>query len=548
MSSLEFDGVIIGAGHNALVLAGYMAKSGLKVALIERNVTIGGGCGTYMHPEYPGFLHELHSQFHRNIPNLPWYRDLELSNYGLDYIYPQANNGTPLSSGKNIVVHANPDVSYKSIERISKKDADSYYKVYHKYQEMGRKIWFVRDYSPPLPPDEEARLLEKSEMGREFLQINKRSAYDIVMDLFESVEMRTFYLFLYSIRGYLPSPESKNTGFAAVAMTYLGNKAMLPRGGSRMLTNALSKVVLTHGGMIFENHEVSRIITKNGTAIGVETTNGRKFMAKKFVVSSVDPTQTFLRFIDDGHLGSDFLKKVRNYKYGASARSFGVLFTLHAGIHQPPRYASEKWDPMINEVFNTCIGYETPESIIKHIHETMEGIVPSEIGLQCAVPTLFDPTRAPKGKHVLLAWQFAPYHIKGHGPEKWDEIKYSYLEKVLDRWADYAPNLRKSSGNIIYMFPQTPPDTERHLINMREGDFHVGALIPEQLVYNRPFPEVSNYRTPIKNLYLTGAPTHPTGNITGAPGYNTARVIAQDLGINLWWNPPDPRREWASLE
>jgi len=158
------------------------------------------------------------------------------------------------------------------------------------------------------------------------------------------------------------------------------------------------------------------------------------------------------------------------------------------------------------------------------------------------------PTRAPPGKHVLLAWQFVPYRIEGEKPERWDEIKWDFLEKVIAKWAEYAPNLNPRGNNIIYKFPQTPLDVERHLINMREGDFHVGALIPEQLGFNRPFREVSNYRTPIKNLYITGASTHPTGNITGAPGYNTARVIAEDLGLKLWWNPPDPRKVVSELK
>ena len=100
----------------------------------------------------------------------------------------------------------------------------------------------------------------------------------------------------------------------------------------------------------------------------------------------------------------------------------------------------------------------------------------------------------------------------------------------------------------MYKFPETPPDTERHLINMREGDFHVGALIPEQLGFNRPLPQVSGYKAPIDRLYLTGAGTHPGGNITGAPGYNAAQVVLRDLGKDVWWNPPDPRKVWAELD
>ena len=121
MKNYEFDGVIIGTGHNALVLAGYLAKSGLKVAVLERTCFIGGGADTFPSPFHPGFVHEYHSQFHRNIPNLPWHNDLELDQYGLEYIYPQVNNGMPLSDGRGLIVHANPNLTKKSSERFSKK-------------------------------------------------------------------------------------------------------------------------------------------------------------------------------------------------------------------------------------------------------------------------------------------------------------------------------------------------------------------------------------------------------------------------------------------
>ena len=548
MKNYEFDSVIIGAGHNALVLAGYLAKSGLKVAVLERTAFVGGGAGTFPSPFHPGFVHEYHSQFHRNIPNLPWYSDLELDQYGLEYIYPEVNNGMPLSDGRCLIVHADPNVTKKSIERFSKKDAENYFKIYHEYADMGRKIWFVRDYSPPIPPDEEHDLMTKSKVGREFLELNKKSAYEMVHELFENEALRAFYLFLFSVRGYLPVPTVKGTGFAIVAMTVMGNKAMMPRGGARQLTHALSLMVARHGGVIFPATEVGEIIIKNGRAAGVETTDGRKFMAKQCVVSSVDPTQTFLKFIGEKHLDSAIVEGIKNYKYGISGKSFGVLFALHAGTHEAPNYTASKWDPMINQAFNTCVGYESPEAVLDHLTGVIEGTPTENIGIQCACPTLFDPTRAPKGKHVLLAWQFAPYSIKDAGPQEWEKIKHEYLEKVLARWAEYAPNLAPKGNNIIYKFPETPPDTERHLINMREGDFHVGALIPEQLGFNRPLPQVSGYKAPIDRLYLTGAGTHPGGNITGAPGYNAAQVVLRDLGKEVWWNPPDPRKVWAELD
>jgi phytoene dehydrogenase-like protein len=547
MSAREFDGVIIGAGHNALVLAGYMAKSGMSVAVLERGTMIGGGLATVHSNAVPNFMHEHHSQFHRNIPGTPWYSDLDVGDHGVEYIYPQVNNGMPLSDGRNLIVHADPEKTRDSFARINKQDGDRFLQLYTDYQEMARKIQVVRDFSPPLPTDEERDLLSRSKMGREFLSLNERSAYDIVHELFEDEHVRAFYLFLFSVRGYLPAPTVRGAGFSVVAMTYLGNKAMLPKGGSRSLAHALGSVVTSHGGRIFPATEVGEIIVRNGAAVGVETVDGQVFNARKFVVSSVDPHQTFLRFIGSEHVDQGIKDGLENYKYGVSGNSFGVLFALHAGVHEAPRYTSEAWDPAINESFNLCIGYETPEEVVTHLAEVANGIAPNKIGLQAACPTVFDPTRAPDGKHVLLGWQFAPYELKDGGTEAWDDIRDEYLNTIFERWGEYAPNVKPDSDNIIFRWSQTPVDTERSLINMREGDFHVGALIPEQLGANRPLPGLGNYRTPIEKLYLTGSATHPSGTITGAPGYNTAQVLARDLGIDIWWNPPNVREIWSEL-
>lgn len=543
----EFDGVIIGAGHNALVLAGYLAKSGLSVALVEKEAFLGGGCGTTMSNFVPGFLHEMHSQFHRNIPATPWYRDLDLGNYGVEYIYPPVNNGMPFSDGRNLIVHRDPEVTREAIARFNKRDAERYYETYHKYRDMALKIQLIREYSPPLPPDEERELLSQSAMGREFLSLNDRSAYEVVHDIFEDEALRAFYVYLFSVRGYLPAPDARGTGFGMIAMTYLGNKAMLPKGGSRSLAHGLAFMVSHHGGRIFLATEVERIILENGRAAGVETTAGRQIRARKFVVSSTDPHQTFDRFVGRDQLDADVREALDNYKYGIEGKSFGVLFAVHAGVHEAPRYASSDWDPRIDEAFNLCLGYETSEAIVEHLNRVVEGVPPTTIGLQAACPTIHDPTRAPDGKHVLLAWQFAPYCLRDGGPEGWDAIKHDYMGKILARWAEYAPNLDPGAGNIIYAYPQTPPDTERSLQNMRRGDFHVGALIPSQLGYHRPFPKASGYKTFVDGLYVTGAGTHPSGNITGAPGYNAAGVIAKDLGLDIWWQPTDIRHAWSEL-
>jgi len=163
------------------------------------------------------------------------------------------------------------------------------------------------------------------------------------------------------------------------------------------------------------------------------------------------------------------------------------------------------------------------------------------------MPTIHDSTQAPPGKHTALLWQFAPYHLKNGGPEAWDRIGEEYMEVCLDRWRKYTTNLDKE--NILGTYVLSPLDVERKLINMRRGDHCVGRSSRGQMLDNRPFSsDCKPYRTPIEGLYLCGSGTHPFGNVTGAPGYNAAKVICEDLGLKIWWNPVDPRDIWSKLE
>ena len=149
------------------------------------------------------------------------------------------------------------------------------------------------------------------------------------------------------------------------------------------------------------------------------------------------------------------------------------------------------------------------------------------------LPTVYDATQAPPGKHTALVWQFVPYKLQDGGALKWDEVKEEYGEYCLKTWREYAPNL--TSDNILAQFDYSPLDIEREQKAMIGGGFMHGDPSPDQMGYFRPFVGWSHYRMPIKGLYLCGASTHSSGGITGSPGYNAAGTIAEDLGLKKWW-------------
>jgi phytoene dehydrogenase-like protein len=158
-------------------------------------------------------------------------------------------------------------------------------------------------------------------------------------------------------------------------------------------------------------------------------------------------------------------------------------------------------------------------------------------------PTLFDPSQAPPGKHTAFMWEKLPYAVNGD-PQSWDRIQEQHGQVMLDVWSRFAPNLKDA---VLDRFTRSPLDVERTFPNMHRGDLLIGSYTNNQVGYNRPFAGAGQYRTDVPGLYLCGGSTHPSGNITGLCGYNAAAVIAADLGLKIWWNPPRVEKAWAAL-
>ncbi len=531
-----FDVIIVGAGHNGLICGNYLTRAGLKVLVCEKRMEPGGGlCTEEM--TIPGFWHNLHSFFHRWVPGLPFYKDLELEKFGVRYIMPAAQSAAPFSDGRCLILHQDMDKTCKSIAHFSEKDAKTYREVWNRYDEMRVKIFFPEMYSPPVPFEEKRTLFEKFSLGREYLEIHEQTPRQVVAEHFESDQLKAMMHFLCTVKAF--NMDEQGVGIVVPASVAGGITGAMCVGGSHDLAHGLVKALEARGGRLYETSYVREITTEGGRAVGVVLDDGRSFRAEKAVVSAIDPHQTFLELVGEDQLESSFADKVKSYKYGVNT---GVPFSAHAALNEPLRHISAKHDPDIDMALNYCIGYECVEDFDAHDREIFEGIPPTKPGMQCAHPTLHDPTQAPHGKHTIFLWQFAPYDLKDGGPEKWDEIKDEYMETCLARWRHYAPNLDEK--NILGKWAFSPLDVERNIISMRQGDFMVGAVNRDQMYENRPIRGMAPYQTPFSSLYMCAAPTHPHGLITGAPGYNAAGVILDDLNMKRWWDAVDARELW----
>jgi phytoene dehydrogenase-like protein len=249
------------------------------------------------------------------------------------------------------------------------------------------------------------------------------------------------------------------------------------------------------------------------------------------VASGLNPQQTFLELMDADGVPSAVRMQAATFRYNLLA----PLFALNLALHEPPRYRAAEQRPELNGAFMVILGLERLEQFHEIVRAHEDGRAPPMV-MWGACPTLFDPSQAPPGKHTAFMWEKLPYALKGD-PASWDTAKEEHGRAMLDMWARFAPNL--ADGAVIDSFTRSPLDTERTLPNMCRGDLLVGSFDHGQVGYNRPFAGAGQYRTPVAGLYLCGGSTHPGGNITGLCGYNAARVLAADLGVKVWWGPPE---------
>ncbi len=524
----DYDIIIVGGGHNGLACGCYLAKAGEKVLVLERRENIGGGACTEERT-LPGFKHNLHSTMHGWIHGGPVYKDLELEKYGSRYVFPDPNYVMVFRDGRSLCLYKDVDRTCKEIEKFSRRDAKTYRETNKKFthiKDMVMASWF----SPPTAPSLAFSMLEGSEDGLEFLRIMQSSPQHVCEELFESDQVKTWIL-LMATQGGNPQDLYGTGAFIPLLLAGMHSDPYgLSVGGSRMLVEALAKALEAHGGKVCKNTHVKKIIVKDGAAIGVELLNGDKIMAKKAVVSNTSVTATLLDLVDEEHLDDAFIKKAK-----AFTPDEVTILTTHLALNEPPLYKAARDNPDVQKALTVGWGVETPDELQSQFIDIKSGIPTRQIGNLSFSPTVHDPSQAPPGKHTAFLWQFNPYNLKDGGPEKWDRIKEEYGNRVVEAWKEYAPNLTRD--NILGSYIHSPLDVEREIISMFKGSMLHGHISSDQMGYFRPFPGWSQYRMPIKNLYLCGGSAHPTGGISGAPGHNAAGVIADDFGVKRWWEP-----------
>ena len=531
MTERKYDVIIIGAGPNGLQIGAYLVKAGLKVLLLERRHECGGGLATEA-VTITDFIHNTHAVYMMMADYAPVYADFKLEEqYDVKHIYPSLQFALPLSDGKSVCLYTDVDKTCDSIAKFSKRDADAYRELYHTFGKYVEAFIAPATYVPPVPALDQLVKLQQTEIGRGIAEISEKSPKEIIDEYFENEHVKALMLYLATQWGV--DYDQGSMGYLVLLYLNRATNYRLVAGGSHMVAQGLNKVIHENGGAVLNNQRIKRIIVEDGTAKGVELENGDMIWADKAVVSTIDPHQTFLKLVGTENLEEDFALKIKSWKWEKHS-----LLGIHLALEEAPHFTAAASDPEIDKAFVYVLGYETPEEILDDYEALSRGEMRDKACFNCCFPTVHDPSQAPPGKHTGLLSRFAPYRINGE-PQQWYNLKFKeqMAENCLATLQRYAPNI--TGEKILWKYISTPLDMENKFLDMVEGSFKQGQYIPYQMGYFRPNDECSENKTPIKNLYLGGSSCYPGGCVIWGAGYVAANTIAEELGLDKWWQEPE---------
>jgi phytoene dehydrogenase-like protein len=517
----SYDIVAIGAGHNGLTAAAYMAKAGKKVLVLERKPHFGGGVST-RELTLPGYRHDEHSNVHIMIQGNPMLREDELGligKFGLEYNYPELPWATIFEDGRVIRAWKDLDRTCQGIAEFSPRDAEAYRKFVHASQQA-LPMFMAGLYAPPFPMGAFVAMMDQSEEGRFLLDVMSRSALDVVNQYFESDLLKLHIVRL--VTENLQMPDELGTGMGAFLMPGIIHTygVSQPVGGSGRLSEALVRCIEHFGGEVRCNAEVSRIITSSGRAVGVELLDGETFMAKDAVIGALHP-HVLRRFVEG--VPEPVLQRAER----VTPSTFSILLTHMALKDRARLKAPEGEGAVMTELMST----DSLHEMLLDSDRLRRGYIPERRLIAGGDNMVNDPTRGPAGAGIFYGVTFAPYDLHDGGPARWDDIKEQVADESLAYYRKFFTNL--TDENILARVVRSPLDHERDSpASFIRGDIHGCAPFMYQSVGHRPTPDLGHFTVPgVESLYLVGPFMHPGGGVFGA-GRATAIQMMDDMDID----------------
>ncbi len=520
----RYDAIIVGAGHNGLVTACYLARAGLRVLVLERRHVVGGACVT--EETFPGFKVStaayVNSLFRKEIV-----RDLRLADYGYQVLARNPSSFTPYPDEQSLMLGPDPALTHREIAKFSPRDAERY----RQYEAMLERVAAVIEPTITMTPPDLLHpglgdLTKLFSLGRAFrrlgpaageaLEILTGAARPILDRWFESEQLKST-LSTDAVIGMMASPSMPGTAYVLfhhVMGETDGKRGVwgYVRGGMGGLTHALAAAARDLGAEIRCQTEVASILVREGRVTGVALTEGDEFSAP-LVASNADARVTFTRLVDPKVLPPAFVEAVGRISYESASLKINVALAELPSFRACPDTGP---GPQHRGTIHICPDQDYIERGYDDAKYGQPSVRPI---LEITIPSVVDPSVAPPGQHLMSIFvQYAPYALRN---SDWDTLREPFADRCFALLDEYAPNFMRS---VLARQVLTPLDLER-VFNLTGGNIFQGAMLPSQLFSFRPTPGYAGYRTPIGGLFLCGAAAHPGGGIIGAAGLNAAREI-----------------------
>ncbi|HZF17413.1 MAG TPA: NAD(P)/FAD-dependent oxidoreductase [Steroidobacteraceae bacterium] len=526
------DVIVVGAGHNGLTSAAYLAAAGLKVLVLERREVVGGCAVTEeVDAELAPGCRVSTASYIASMLRPEVIRDLKLATYGLKMIACEPGVQAAFEDGDVVAWWNDAARLQRELERVAPRDVQRFFEV---ERELLRLASFLEPFFMEPPPNLDARGPGRiRELWRVFTRLRRANGTDIagLMEFltgslghfldrrFASEKLKRLIL-ANSVYGKHGGPYHAGTAMGLLFHLLTGGEAREPGfqghviGGMGAITEAMRRACVDRGVEIRTQAPVQRINQSGGRVRGVTLESGEALDAG-IVVSNADPKRTFLGLLDASDLDDDFRARVRAIRMAGPCAKVNYVLAAEPRVIGMPADR----DPQQRSFFTLVPTLAAAEDCY---NRSQRGDIPAEPWIDCVVASNADPTLAPQGRHMLTCFvQYLPWQPRA---SSWDREREALGDRVTAIIGRYAPNVPAS---VIARRVLTPLDLER-TFGITEGNIFHGDLALEQMFFMRPVPGWSRYRTPIDGLYLCGAGTHPGGGVTGAPGYNAAQMILKE--------------------
>jgi phytoene dehydrogenase-like protein len=523
----KYDAIIIGAGHNGLTNAAYLAKSGLDVLVVEKNDYIGGAAVT--REMHDGWFYSSCS-YVCSMMRQSIHRDLNLTKHGL-VLVPYLGTVVFADNGDTMTSYNSEEAEYNQLRRRSPHDADAMFRFQADLARYAQLIRKTLLRTPPDPTSFKPRdIRELLWLAKEFWSLGERELYEYIRFFtMSAADFLDDYFEDDLIKAAMASPGVIGTalgvyspGSAYILLHHVmgdvdGNIGAwgLARGGMGAISNAIAGALQEHGGTIRTGAGVDKIVVKNGRATGVVLDNDDELYAN-IVVSNMDAKRTFTQCMDKNDLPPGIYEKAKNFKIRGSSGKVNIALS---GL---PKFNNVADNRYINRGGQGFVG--SMETMERAYDCWKHGRWSDDPFIESVIPSAWDPTVAPPGQHWMSNFvQYCPPKL-ADGP--WTpEKRDAFGKTVIDKIERYSPGFKDL---IVHAEVRTPHEIEAE-IGLTEGNIFQGELTIDQLLFNRPFPGYAQYRMPIKNMYMCGSSTHPGGGVSSACGANAAREILMDL-------------------